>query len=79
MAQVNIHEAKTHLSQLLTRAALGEDIIIAKSGKPIVRLVPIEEPFQDRILGQDEGLFTVPDDFDEPLPEDILSAFEGEM
>ncbi|NJK56811.1 MAG: type II toxin-antitoxin system Phd/YefM family antitoxin [Pleurocapsa sp. SU_5_0] len=53
MAQVNIHEAKTHLSQLLSRAALGEEIIIAKAGKPIVRLVPVEKPPQDRILGQD--------------------------
>lgn len=77
MAQVNIHEAKTQLSQLLSRAALGEDIIIAKAGKPIVRLVPIEEPVEDRILGQDEGLFTVPEDFNDPLPEDVLSAFEG--
>ena len=78
MAQVNIHEAKTHLSQLLTRAALGEDIVIAKSGKPVVRLVPIEEPRQDRTLGEDEGLYVVPDDFNDPLPEDILLAFEGE-
>lgn len=77
MVQINIHEAKTHLSQLLSRAALGEEIIIAKAGKPIVRLVPVEEPPQDRILGQDEGLFTVPEDFNDPLPEDILSAFEG--
>ena len=77
MTQVNIHEAKTHLSQLLSRAALGEDIVIAKAGKPIVRLVPIEEPLQDRVLGQDEGLFIVPEDFNNPLPEDILSGFEG--
>ena len=79
MAQVNIHEAKTHLSQLLSRAVLGEDIVIAKAGKPIVRLVPVEEPLQDRILGQDEGLFTVAEDFNDPLPEDILSAFEGNL
>jgi prevent-host-death family protein len=77
MTQVNIHEAKTNLSQLLSRAILGEDIIIAKAGKPIVRLVPVEKPVQDRILGQDEGLFTVPEDFNNSLPEDILSAFEG--
>ena len=78
MAQVNIHEAKTHLSQLLSRATLGEDIVIAKAGKPIVRLVPIEEPVEDRILGQDEGMFSVPEDFNDPLSEDILSAFEGQ-
>ncbi len=79
MVQVNIHEAETHLSQLLSRVVLGEDIVIVKAGKPIVRLVPVEEPLQDRILGQDEGLFTVPDDFNDPLPEDILSAFEGSI
>ena len=77
MVQVNIHEAKTNLSQLLSRAALGEEIVIAKAGKPIVRLVPIEEPPQERVLGQDEGLFVVPEDFNDPLPDDILSAFEG--
>lgn len=77
MTQVNIHEAKTNLSQLLSRAILGEDIIIAKAGKPIARLVPVEKPVQDRILGQDEGLFIVPEDFNDSLPEDILSAFEG--
>ena len=75
MVQVNIHEAKIHLSQLLSRAALGEDIVIAKAGKPIVRLVPVEE-LEDRILGQDKGLFIVPEDFNDSLSEDILSAFE---
>ncbi|MDJ0532433.1 MAG: type II toxin-antitoxin system Phd/YefM family antitoxin [Xenococcaceae cyanobacterium MO_207.B15] len=77
MKQVNIHQAKTQLSQLLSLAVLGEDIVIAKAGKPMVRLVPIEEPSEDRVLGQDEGLFTVPEDFNDPLPEDILLAFEG--
>ena len=75
MKQVNIHEAKTHLSQLLSQALSGEEIVIAKAGKPMVRLVPVEEPICDRILGQDEGLFTVPEDFNDPLPDDILSAF----
>ncbi len=78
MEQVNIHEAKTNLSQLLSRALLGEEIVITQAGKPIVRLVPIEEPLQDRVLGQDEGLFKVPEDFNDPLPEELLSAFEGE-
>jgi prevent-host-death family protein len=75
MEQINIHEAKTNLSRLLARAVLGEDIVIAKAGKPIVRLVPVEQPLEDRVLGQDEGLFIVPEDFNDPLPEDILSAF----
>ena len=79
MEQVNIHEAKTNLSQLLSHALLGEDIVIAKAGKPMVRLVPVTEPLQDRVLGQDEGLFTVSEDFNDPLPEDLLSAFEGGM
>jgi prevent-host-death family protein len=68
MAQVNIHEAKIHLPQLLSRAALGEDIMIAKAGKPLVRLVLVAEPPQDRILGQDEGLFSIPEDFNDPFP-----------
>ena len=78
MEQVNIHQAKTHLSQLLTRAMAGENIVIAKAGKPMVRLVPIENPEEDRVLGIDEGLFVVPEDFNRPLPEDMLAAFEGE-
>jgi prevent-host-death family protein len=79
MEQVNIHHAKTHLSELLTRAVMGEDIVIAKAGKPLVRLVPIDRPQQNRVLGRDKGLFTVPEDFDEPLPEDIQAAFEGRL
>ncbi len=78
MEQVNIHQAKTHLSHLLSRAMAGEEIIIAKSGKPMVRLVPVSEPLEDRVLGQDEGLFTVPEDFNDPLPNDILEGFEGQ-
>ncbi|MDJ0801211.1 MAG: type II toxin-antitoxin system prevent-host-death family antitoxin [Calothrix sp. MO_167.B12] len=54
-----------------------EDIVITKAGKPIVCLVTVEEPPQDRTLGQDKGLFAVPEDFNDPLPEEILSAFEG--
>lgn len=78
MEQVNIHQAKTHLSHLLNRAIAGEDIVIAKAGKPMVRLVPVAEPVEDRVLGIDEGLFVVPDDFNDPLPDEILAAFEGE-
>ena len=78
MEQVNIHQAKTHLSELLSRAVLGEDIIIAKAGKPLVRLVPITNPQKRRVLGRDKGLYTVPEDFNDPLPNDIQKAFEGE-
>jgi prevent-host-death family protein len=77
MEQVNIHQAKTNLSQLLDLVLLGEEIIIAKAEKPIVRLVPIEKPTENRILGQDEGLFTVPEDFNDSFPKNILSGFEG--
>jgi prevent-host-death family protein len=75
MHEVNIHEAKTHLSRLLMRVAQGEEIVIARAGKPIARLVPVG-PKPQRILGRDEGLFEVPDDFDGPLPADLQAYFE---
>ena len=71
---VNVHEAKTHLSRLLARVERGEEIVIARSGRPVARLVRYDEP--RRTLGRDAGLFEVPDDFDEPLPADVLRAFE---
>lgn len=73
---VNVHEAKTHLSRLLRRVAAGEEIVIARGGVPIARLVPVETA-RPRRFGTDRGLFTVPDDFDRPLPEDVLRDFEG--
>ncbi len=76
MTLVNVHEAKTHLSRLLARVVEGEEIVIAKAGKPVARLVPVELRPRRRVLGQDEGLFEVPDDFDDPLPEDVLASFE---
>jgi len=76
MTQVNIHEAKTHLSRLLRRVAAGEEIVISKAGRPIARLVPLQRQTAPRLLGQDVGLFQVPSDFDEPLPESVLSEFE---
>ncbi len=76
MKTVNVHEAKTHLSRLLDKAAAGEEIIIAKAGKPFARLVPYEAPSSVR-LGLLKGKGTVPDDFDEALPEDVLALFES--
>jgi prevent-host-death family protein len=76
MVQVNIHEAKTHLSRLLARVAGGEEILISKSGRPIARLIPYRKPDSPRVPGLDRGLFTVPDDFDAPLPPDIQESFE---
>ena len=73
--EVNIHEAKTHLSKLLQRVALGEEVIIAKAGKPVARLVAIKDRKSKRVLGQAKGEFTVPDDFDDPLPPDIEESF----
>lgn len=72
---VNIHEAKTHLSRLLRRVAAGEEIIIARSGEPVARLIPIGRG-RKRRLGTDPGAFRVPDDFDALLPDEILEAFE---
>lgn len=76
MTEVGIHEAKTHLSRLLRRVAAGEEIVIAKSGKPVARLIPVKAP-KLRKLGQDKGLVEIPADFDAPLPDAILKDFES--
>ena len=75
MVEVSVHEAKTHLSRLLRRIASGEEVLISRSGKPVARLVPVALP-KKRQLGRDRGLFVVPEDFDKPLPEDVLRDFE---
>jgi prevent-host-death family protein len=75
MQAVNIHEAKTHLSRLVEQAANGEEIIIAKAGRPMARLVPLAEGKPVRRLGLMKGQITIPDDFDEPLPPEILRDF----
>ena len=78
MRMVNIHTAKTHLSRLLDEVAAGEEIVIAKAGKPVARLSayqPRREPRQPDLL---KGKIWIADDFDEPLPEDIMAAFRGE-
>jgi prevent-host-death family protein len=75
---VNVHEARTHLSRLLSRAAAGEDIVIAKAGRPVARLVAIQPlPGSRRRPGRWEGRLSVPDSFFEPLPNDVLTAWEG--
>ena len=76
MTIVNIHEAKTHLSRLLNRVVSGEEIIIARSGKAVAKLVPVEEPKQDRIPGLDADRIWIAEDFDAPLPENVLESFE---
>ncbi|MCA1925493.1 MAG: type II toxin-antitoxin system Phd/YefM family antitoxin [Thiobacillus sp.] len=77
MQTVNIHEAKTHLSRLLEQVAGGEEVVIAKAGKAIARLVPLEAMPKKRRLGLLKGKFNVPDDFDTPLTDEELSQFEG--
>ncbi|MDE0022774.1 MAG: type II toxin-antitoxin system Phd/YefM family antitoxin [Spirochaetaceae bacterium] len=72
---VNIHEAKTHLSRLLKRVAVGEQIVIARAGTPIARLTPYQEQGRARVAGRDRGLFTVPDDFNAPLPDEAIESF----
>ncbi len=73
--EVNVHEAKTHLSKLLERVALGEEVVIAKAGKPVAKLVSIDTAPKNRVLGSAKGEFTVPDDFNDPLPKEIEDLF----
>ena len=77
MRMVNIHAAKTQLSRLVEAAAAGEEIIIAKSGKPVDRLGPLAGPGRVRRLGILAGKLHVPEDFDAPLPDEVIEAFEG--
>lgn len=73
---VNIHEAKTNFSRLLTQVDKGEEVIISKAGKPVARLIPFEEKPKRRLAGSGKGKVKVLDDFDAPLPESILNSFE---
>lgn len=76
MRTVNIHEAKTHLSRLVDRAAAGEPFVIAKNGHPLVRVVPLDTPPVQRRLGFLEGRLKVPEDFDTMGADAILQDFE---
>ena len=77
MKITNIHEAKTHLSRLIESVIAGEEVIIAKAGKPLVKLIPYEETKQPRKPGGWEGKVTMSDDFDEELPDNISASFIG--
>lgn len=80
MESINIHQAKTNLSRLLSRVELGEEIVISNRGVPVAKLVPFRTSSNRRAsLGKDRGKFVVPDDFNAPLPEDLQAAFEGEL
>ena len=76
--EINVHEAKTHLSRLLKRVAEGEEITIARAGVPVAKLIPLAPASTERPLGAMEGQFYIADDFDAPLPEDLLAMFYGE-
>ncbi len=76
MEQINVHQAKTHLSRLLERVTAGEEVIIAKNGRPMARLVPMRS--EPRRPGRLKGKIRMTDDFDAPLPEEMAAAFRGE-
>jgi prevent-host-death family protein len=79
MRTINIHEAKTHLSRLVEEVSAGEELTIAKAGKPLARLVPIKTPKQVRTPGFLKGKMRIASDFDAPLPSELLDAFEGKV
>jgi prevent-host-death family protein len=78
MRMVNLHSAKTHLSRLLAEVAAGEEVVIAKAGKPVARLVPFEPRREPRRPGLLKGQIWISEDFEDPLPEEIMAAFRGE-
>jgi prevent-host-death family protein len=73
---INIHAAKTHLSRLVNEAAAGQEIVIARAGKPMARLVALAPEQKPRVLGGLEGMFKVPEDFDTMCAEEIRAMFE---
>ena len=75
---INIYDAKTSLSQLVERAAAGEEIIIAKAGRPMARLAPLRSKRSPNLIGALAGQVEIGPDFDAPLPEDVAAAFRGE-
>ncbi len=79
MATFNIHQAKTHFSRLVDDAAAGREVVIAKAGKPVAKLVPVDAVLADlkskRPIGLFAGKYNIPDDFDAPLPPEVLAEF----
>lgn len=73
--KVNVHSAKTNLSKLIAQALEGEEVVITRSGKPVVKLTPIR---QKRVPGSARGKIEIGPDFDDPLPDEILAEFERE-
>ena len=77
MESVNIYEAKTRLSQLVDKAASGEDVVLMRNGKPLVRITRLAEPRRKIQFGLLKGRVTIGPDFDAPLPDELLAQFEG--
>jgi prevent-host-death family protein len=77
MEKVNVHDAKTHFSRLLDRAQAGQEFVIAKAGRPVARLGPLTRQGKKRRLGLLDGKFRIPADFNGPLPDEVITAFEG--
>lgn len=77
MTTVTVHQAKTHLSRLLRRVATGEEVLITRGGTPVARLMPAVSRAEHRRLGLDRGKVVIADDFDAPLPEEIVASFEA--
>ena len=77
METVNIYEAKTRLSQLVDKAASGEDVVVSRNGKPLVRITRLDAPKRRISFGLLKGRFSIPRDFDAPLPDDVVAGFEG--
>ena len=78
MRTVNIHEAKTHLSKLIDEAVKGEPFIIARAGKPLVKVTALDAPIAPRRIGFMDGEIKIPDDFDRMCEDEIVAMFEGE-
>lgn len=77
METVNIYDAKTRLSQLVDKAAAGEDVVVSRNGKPLARITRLDAPKRRIRFGVLKGKLTVPEDFDAPLPVEVLAGFEG--
>jgi len=77
METINAHDAKTHFSRLLDRAQEGQEFVIAKAGRPVAQLGPLARQAKKRRLGLLDGKFRIPDDFNKPLPDEAIAAFEG--
>ena len=76
MRSVNIHEAKTHLSRLLAQVVRGEEIVVAKAGRPIAKIVPLVPRLGRRVPGTARGRIVIAPDFDAPLPKELQKRFE---